>query len=183
MAESNGKNGDIVIIKKYANRRLYNTRSSSYITLEHLAKMTREGVNFQVLDAKSGNDITHQILTQIIMEEESTGEKMLPVNFLRELICMYGNSMQSLIPHYLEASMTNFRANQGKLAKVFEDTIGNNPLAKLAQHNVSLFKTAASAFMPGNDKAVTAPAEQRDDLAALREQMAEMQRRLDAMGK
>ena len=183
MAEGNDKNGDVVIIKKYANRRLYNTRSSSYITLEHLAKMTREGVNFQVLDAKSGTDITHQILTQIIMDEESTGEKMLPVNFLRELICMYGNSMQSLIPHYLEASMTNFRANQGKLAKVFEDTIGNNPLAKLAQHNINLFKTAASAFMPGGDKGASAPAEPRDDLAALREQMAEMQRRLDAMGK
>ena len=183
MAEGTGKNDEIVIIKKYANRRLYNTRSSSYITLEHLAKMTREGVQFQVLDAKSGTDITHQILTQIILEEESTGEKMLPVNFLRELICMYGNSMQSLIPHYLEASMTNFRANQGRLAKVFEDTIGNNPLAKLAQHNINLFKTAASAFMPGNDKAATAPAEPRDDLAALREQMAEMQRKLDAMGK
>jgi polyhydroxyalkanoate synthesis repressor PhaR len=183
MAEGSGKNDDVVIIKKYANRRLYNTRSSSYITLEHLAKMTREGVNFQVLDAKAGTDITHQILTQIIMDEESTGEKMLPVNFLRELICMYGNSMQSLIPHYLEASMTNFRANQGRLAKVFEDTIGNNPLAKLAQHNISLFKNAASAFMPGNDKGASAPAEPRDDLAALREQMAEMQRKLDAMSK
>ncbi|MEO6715973.1 MAG: polyhydroxyalkanoate synthesis repressor PhaR, partial [Novosphingobium sp.] len=183
MAESSGKNGDVVIIKKYANRRLYNTRSSSYITLDHLAKMTRDGVNFQVLDAKTGTDITHQILTQIIMDEESTGEKMLPVNFLRELICMYGNSMQSLIPHYLEASMTNFRANQGRLAKVFEETIGKNPLAKLAQHNISLFKTAASAFMPGNDKAAATPSEARDDLAALREQMAAMQAKLDALGK
>jgi polyhydroxyalkanoate synthesis repressor PhaR len=183
MADNNSKHGDMVIIKKYANRRLYNTRSSSYITLEHLAKMTREGVNFQVLDAKSGTDITHQILTQIIMEEESTGEKMLPVNFLRELICMYGNSLQSLIPHYLEASMTNFRANQGKLAKVFEDTIGNNPLTKLAQHNISVFKAAASAFMPGNEKASTTSTEARDDLAALRQQMAEMQAKLDTMGK
>ena len=183
MADSNGKDGETVIIKKYANRRLYNTRSSSYITLEHLAKMTRSGVNFQVLDAKTGTDITHQILTQIIMDEESTGEQMLPVNFLRELICMYGNSMQKLIPHYLEASMTNFRANQGKLAKAFEDTIGNNPLAKLAQQNIAMFKAAASAFMPGNEKGASAPAEPRDDLAVLREQMAEMQRRLDAMGK
>lgn len=183
MAEHNGKYGDVVIIKKYANRRLYNTRSSSYITLDHLAKMTREGVEFQVLDAKTGTDITHQILTQIIMEEEAGGEQMLPVNFLRELICMYGNSMQSLIPPYLEASMVNFRANQGKLAKVFEDTIGNNPLAKLAQQNVAMFKAAASAFMPGNEKPAGAPTEPRDDLAGLREQMAEMQRKLDAMGK
>ena len=183
MAENNGKHGDTVIIKKYANRRLYNTRTSSYITLEHLAKMTRDRVNFQVLDAKSGNDITHQILTQIIMEKESTGEKMLPVNFLRELICMYGNSMQSLIPPYLEAAMVNFRANQGKLAKAFEDTIGNNPLAKLAQQNMAMFKAAASALMPGNEKPADAAAEARDDLAGLREQMAEMQRRLDALGK
>jgi polyhydroxyalkanoate synthesis repressor PhaR len=181
MAEHSGKHGDTVIIKKYANRRLYNTRSSSYITLDHLAKMTREGVDFQVLDAKSGDDITHQILTQIIMEEESGGEQMLPVNFLRELICMYGNSMQSLVPPYLEASMANFRANQGKLAKAFEDTLGNNPLAKLAQQNMAMFKAAASAFVPGGEK--PAPAEPRDDLSGLREQMAEMQRKLDALGK
>src|SRR6188768_597545 len=89
------------IIIKYANRRLYNTRSSSYITLEDLSRMTREGLDFQVLDAKTGNDITHQILTQIIMEEESHGEQMLPISFLRQLISMYGNSMQSLMPHYL----------------------------------------------------------------------------------
>ena len=85
MPETKGSEDDIVIIKKYANRRLYNTRSSSYITLDHLAKMTREGVEYKVLDAKSGADITHTILTQIIMEEESNGEQMLPVNFLREL--------------------------------------------------------------------------------------------------
>jgi polyhydroxyalkanoate synthesis repressor PhaR len=183
MAEQNGKHGDVVIIKKYANRRLYNTRSSSYITLDHLAKMTRDGTEFQVLDAKTGTDITHQILTQIIMEEESGGEQMLPVNFLRQLICMYGNSMQSLVPHYLEASMDNFRANQSKLSKVFEETIGNNPLAKLAQQNLAMFKAAASAFMPGNEKSGAAPSEPRDDLAGLREQMAEMQRKLDALGK
>ena len=114
MSDSAGKDDDTVIIKKYANRRLYNTRSSSYITLDHLAKMTREGVEFKVLDAKTGADITHQILTQIIMDEEASGEQMLPVSFLRDLIRMYGNSMQSLVPHYLEASMTNFRANQSQ---------------------------------------------------------------------
>src|SRR3546814_16586165 len=102
MAEAASSDDNTVIIKKYANRRLYNTRSSSYITLDHLAKMTREGVDYKVLDAKSGADITHTILTQIILEEETNGEQMLPVNFLRELIGMYGNSMQSLIPHYLE---------------------------------------------------------------------------------
>lgn len=183
---------ETVVIKKYANRRLYNTRSSSYITLEHLAQMTREGINYKVLDAKSGNDITHTILTQIIMEEETNGEQMLPVNFLRELIGMYGNSMQSLIPHYLEASMDNFRANQVKLQKTFEDSLGNNPLAKLAEQNMAMFKAAASAFMPGAEKPETpaapaqdtpAPAPAADDLAVLREQMAQIQKRLDTLGK
>ena len=185
MSEHKGKDGDTVVIKKYANRRLYNTRSSSYITLDHLAKMTREGVEFKVLDAKTGADITHQILTQIIMEEESSGEQMLPVNFLRELICMYGNSMQSLVPHYLEASMSNFRANQAKLGKAFEDSLGNNPLAKLAQQNLAMFRAAASAIIPGGEKdEASAPAaDSRDELAALREQMAEMQRKLDALAK
>ena len=185
MGEHKGKDGDTVIIKKYANRRLYNTRSSSYITLDHLAKMTREGVEFKVLDAKTGADITHQILTQIIMDEESSGEQMLPVNFLRELICMYGNSMQSLVPHYLEASMSNFRANQAKLSKAFEESLGNNPLAKLAQQNLSMFRAAASALMPGGEKAdAQAPApDERDELAVLRSEMAEMQRKLDALAQ
>ena len=185
MADAASSDDDTVIIKKYANRRLYNTRSSSYITLDHLAKMTREGVNYKVLDAKTGTDITHTILTQIIMEEESHGEQMLPVNFLRELISMYGNSMQSLIPHYLEASMENFRANQTKLAKAFETSLGNNPLAKLAEQNMAMFKAAASAFMPGAEKPEpkAPPAGDNGDLAALRDQMAEIQKRLDALGK
>ncbi|MFC0203112.1 polyhydroxyalkanoate synthesis repressor PhaR [Novosphingobium soli] len=186
MAETASSDDNTVIIKKYANRRLYNTRSSSYITLDHLAKMTREGVDYKVLDAKTGTDITHTILTQIIMEEESNGEQMLPVNFLRELISMYGNQMQSLIPHYLEASMENFRANQAKLAKAFEDSLGNNPLAKLAEQNMAMFRAASAAFMPGAEKpeAKAPPAESAGgDLAALREQMAEIQKRLDAIGK
>ncbi len=184
MSEQKAKDGETVIIKKYANRRLYNTRSSSYITLDHLAKMTRDGTDFQVLDAKTGDDITHQILTQIIMDEESHGEQMLPVNFLRELICMYGNSMQSLVPHYLEASMSNFRTHQVKLAKAFEDSLGNNPLTKLAQQNLAMFRTAATAFMPGGAKSEgAAPEESRDELAVLRAQMAEMQQKLDALAK
>ena len=182
-----GTQDDTVIIKKYANRRLYNTRSSSYITLDHLAKMTREGIDFKVLDAKTGNDITHQILTQIIMDEEASGEQMLPVNFLRQLIAMYGNSMQSLLPHYLEASMENFRTNQQKLHKAFEESIGSNPLAKIAQQNMAMFKAAAAAFMPGavgGAEPAAAPAETpKDELAALREQMAEMQRKLDSITK
>jgi polyhydroxyalkanoate synthesis repressor PhaR len=191
---ASGKDGDdTVIIKKYANRRLYNTRSSSYITLDHLAKMTREGVEFKVLDAKTGTDITHQILTQIIMEEEASGgEQILPVNFLRQLIGMYGNSMQAMLPHYLEASMEHFRANQVKLHKAFEDSLGNNPLAKLAQQNLAMFKAAAAAFMPGaagegetdtDGKASTPSDSTREEIATLRAQMAEMQKKLDSLGK
>ena len=177
--------GEPVVIKKYANRRLYNTKSSSYITLDHLAKMTREGIDFKVLDAKTGTDITHQILTQIIMEEESvSGEQMLPVNFLRQLIGMYGNSMQGLVPHYLEASMDQFRANQSKLRDAFEASLGANPLAKLAQQNLAMFKAAASAFVPGLTEEKPAKAkDDADELAALRTQMAEMQARLDKLGK
>ena len=177
--------GETVIIKKYANRRLYNTKSSSYITLDHLAKMTREGVDFKVLDAKTGADITHQILTQIIMEEETVrGEQMLPVNFLRQLISMYGNSMQGLVPHYLEASMENFRSNQAKLREAFEASLGANPLAKLAQQNLAMFKAAASAFVPGLGEEKAAPAkDESDEIAALRKQMAEMQAKLDKLGK
>ena len=184
------KTGDkTVIIKKYANRRLYNTRSSSYITLDHLSKMTREGIDFRVVDAKTGTDITHQILTQIIMEEEANGEQMLPVNFLRQLIAMYGNSMQSLLPHYLEASMDSFRTNQLKLRKAFEESVGNNPLARLAQQNIAMFQAAATAFMPGAEGAAghgadEAPAKsEAEDLAALRAQMAEMQKKLDQLAK
>jgi polyhydroxyalkanoate synthesis repressor PhaR len=177
---------ETVVIKKYANRRLYNTRSSSYITLDHLAKMTREGIDFKVIDAKTGTDITHQILTQIIMEEESvSGEQMLPVNFLRQLIGMYGNSMQGLVPHYLEASMDQFRANQSKLRDAFESSLTGNPLAKLAQQNLAMFKAAASAFVPGlaDDKAATPARSENDEIAVLREQMAEMQAKLDKLGK
>ncbi len=185
---------ETVIIKKYANRRLYNTQSSSYITLDHLSKMTREGVEFRVLDAKTGTDITHQILTQIIMEEEANGEQMLPVNFLRQLIGMYGNSMQSLIPHYLEASMDQFRANQMKLRKAFEESIEANPLARLAQQNIAMFQAAAAAFMPGADgqpaKGMDAPQDaapqagsSKNEIDALRAQMADMQKMLDKLAK
>ena len=178
-----------VIIKKYANRRLYNTKSSSYITLDHLAKMTREGIDFKVLDAKTGADITHSILTQIIMDDESAGgEQMLPVNFLRQLIGMYGNSLQGLVPHYLEASMENFRNNQVKLREAFEASIEANPLAKLAQQNLAMFKAAASAFVPGlaDAKPASTPGagkDHSDELDVLRAQMAEMQAKLDQLGK
>ena len=175
-----------VIIKKYANRRLYNTSSSSYITLDDLAQMTREGIEFQVLDAKSGTDITHSILTQIIMEEESHGEQLLPISFLRQLIAMYGNSMQALMPHYLEATMENFRSNQAKLQEAFSASVGADTFAKIAETNMAMLKAATQAFIPEGGSATptpTPPASGSDDLSALRAQMEAMQKKLDELGK
>ncbi|WP_420382906.1 polyhydroxyalkanoate synthesis repressor PhaR [Novosphingobium sp.] len=179
------KEGEIVIIKKYANRRLYNTRTSSYITLDHLAEMVKENVEFQVIDAKTGSDLTHTILTQIIMEEEATGTQMLPTNFLRQLISMYGNSMQALLPGYLDASMDHFRENQAKLRKAIEESIGANPLAQLAQRNMEIFKAAASAFVPGGAAAVVekAPVSDHDELVNLRQQVEDMQKKLEKLVK
>ena len=200
MATDKTESGDPIVIKKYANRRLYNTRSSSYITLEDLSRMTREGQDFQVLDAKTGTDITHSILTQIIMDEEASGgEQMLPISFLRQLIAMYGNSMQALMPSYLEATMENFRTNQRKMQDTWSASMGPDTLAKLAESNMAMFQAAASAFMPGakglagNPPAVSdtpaptpsapTPAATGDDLNALREQMAAMQKKLEQLGK
>lgn len=190
MAADNTQGAKSIVIKKYANRRLYNTRSSSYITLDDLSRMTREGVDFQVLDAKSGNDITHSILTQIIMEEESNGEQMLPISFLRQLIAMYGNSMQAMMPHYLEATMDNFRANQRKLQEGVGSPPGSDALAKLAETNMAMFQAAASAFLPkrpvGSASSpvptpVRAPAS-GGEIAELKAQMAAMQKKLDELG-
>lgn len=142
---ANTKKGDPdspIIIKKYANRRLYNTQTSNYITLDFLAEMTRDDVDFVVIDAKTGDDITHNVLTQIIVDEESSGQNMLPVNFLRQLISMYGNSMQSLMPSYLEASMDNFRKNQKQFQEAVEGALNKNPLGQMAVKNQKQFQEA-----------------------------------------
>lgn len=185
---ASGEAGDAIIIKKYANRRLYNTASSSYITLDDLAKMVRENVEFQVLDAKTGDDITHSILTQIIMDEEANGGQMLPVSFLRQLIGMYGNSMQAMMPSYLEASMAHFRENQAKIREAFDKGMSASPFAAIHETNMAMMRAAADVFMPGMGKPKGKPAEKpvadtRDEIAALREQMAAMQKKLDELGK
>ena len=184
MAKRDTQSGDTIIIKKYANRRLYNTGTSSYITLDDLARMTREDVDFQVVDAKTGDDITHSILTQIIMEEESSGAQMLPVSFLRDLISMYGNSMQAMMPSYLEASMENFRKNREKLHEAFREGMANNPFAKIAETNIAVMKAMGEALIPGS-KPTSKPdnAAGDDEIAALRKQMAAMQKKLDELDK
>lgn len=187
-ASKTDKSGDAITIKKYANRRLYNTSTSSYITLDDLAQMVRENVEFVVVDAKSGDEITHSILTQIIMDEEANGEQMLPVSFLRQLIGMYGNGMQSLMPSYLEASMNNFRENQSKIREAFEKGMSSGPLAAIHETNMAMMRAAAETFIPGNamrkgSSSKEQPSGSTDEIAALREQMAAMQKKLDEIGK
>jgi polyhydroxyalkanoate synthesis repressor PhaR len=174
----------VVIIKKYANRRLYNTETSSYITLEHLAVMTRGGRDFKVVDAKTDEDITHNVLTQIIMEEESRGETMLPVNFLRQLIAMYGDSMQAMVPGYLEASMDSFRRNQDQFKSAVEGAFANSPFAEIAKRNLAMFDVAAQAFKPGANAQAQAPAatSKDDELAALRSELASLKDRVEKLG-
>ncbi len=191
MAESADKL-EPVIVKKYANRRLYNTDSSSYITLEHLAAMTREGREFKVLDAKSGDDITHQVLTQIIMEEESAGgQTLLPIPFLRQIISMYGDSMQSMVPHYLEASMAAFTANQVKVRDAMKSAFGNNAFPsfeQLAKQNMAMFQAAAemmtgragaNAGTSGTTPTTPTAPQSADEISTLRDQMAALQAQLD----
>jgi polyhydroxyalkanoate synthesis repressor PhaR len=185
MGKSAGGSGT-VIIKKYANRRLYNTETSSYITLEHLAAMTREGRDFKVIDAKSEDDITHNVLTQIIMEEENRGQTMLPVSFLRQLISLYGDSMQSMVPQYLEASMDAFRRNQVQFRTAMEGAFTGGPFAELAKRNIEMFEAATKAFKPplgvdGLIPSVTPPAPVGDEVAALKDQLAGLQAKIDKL--
>jgi len=180
--KKNASVNDVVVIKKYANRRLYNTDTSSYITLEHLAQMTREGREFKVLDAKSEEDITHNVLTQIIMEEESRGETMLPVNFLRQLIAMYGDSMQAMVPGYLEASMDSFRRNQEQFRTAVEGAFASGPFAEMAKRNLAMFESAATAFKPGAVAPGAKPAASKDDeIEALKAQLAAVQEKIDKL--
>ena len=183
MAKRKRDDGEPIIIKKYANRRLYNTGSSSYITLDDLAAMTRDNVDFQVVDAKTGDDITHSILTQIIMEEEEKGEQLLPVSFLRQLIGMYGNSMQALMPSYLEASMENFRTNQAKLRDAFDKGLRDNPIAKIHETNMAMMRAAGEAFLPKAASSTKSDAGAQQEIDALRKQMAQMQKKLDELSK
>ena len=173
----------LVVVKKYANRRLYNTETSSYITLEHLAAMTRAGRDFKVVDAKTDEDITHNVLTQIIMEEESRGQTMLPVSFLRQLIALYGDSMQAVVPGYLEASMDSFRRNQAQFKSAVEGAFAGSPFADLAKRNLAMFEAAASAFKPATPSAPAGPPASKDDeIAALKAQLTSLTEKIERLG-
>lgn len=170
---------DVIIIKKYANRRLYDTESSSYITLERLAQMVRQKRQFKVIDAKSGDDITRSVLTQIIMDEEARGTTMLPVNFLRQLISLYGDSMQSVVPQYLEASLEQLQRNQSQFREAMAGAFAANPFAEIARRNMEMFTAAAA----GRGKAAEAEkaTDTKSELADLKTQLAELQRKLDKL--
>ena len=169
---------DKVTIKKYANRRLYDTESSSYITLDKLAAMIREGRDFEVLDAKSGEDITHQILTQIIVDEESRGTTMLPANFLRQLIGMYGGQSQSMVSPFLESAMDAFKQNQETVAGAFSSTM----FADLAKRNMALFGDAAQAFTPKSAARPAASDDAASEIAKLKAELAALQAKVDKLG-
>ena len=176
MAKSDGK----VTIKKYANRRLYDTESSAYITLDRLAQMVREGREFEVVDAKSGEDITRQVLTQIIVDEEARGATMLPINFLKQLIGLYGNSMQNLVPQYLEAAMDAFQRNQSAV----RDAFGTNMFADLAKRNMAMFEDAAQAFT-GKSQAASRPQEKASssEVEQLKAELAALQAKVDRLSR
>ncbi len=202
------------VIKKYANRRLYNTATSTYVTLEDLSKMVKGGTDFIVYDAKSGEDITRSVLTQIIFEEENKeGNNLLPINFLRQLIRVYGDSMQGMVPNYLEFSLGNLMKDQDKLKKQMADVFGGGDPFKLmeetAKRNMALFQDSMKMFAPfgapglvppnfanpfaaaaGASDAIppettkpASPSASKDDLQTLKDQIAAMQQKINSMDR
>ena len=170
--------GGKVTIKKYANRRLYDTEQSTYITLDRLGAMIREGREFEVVDAKSGEDITRSVLTQIIVDEEARGSTMLPTNFLKQLIGLYGNSMQNMVPSYLEAAMDAFQRNQSAV----KDAFSGNVFADLAKRNMAIFEDAASAFH-GKPKAKDEAPTTNSDVDQLKAELAALQAKVDRLNR
>jgi polyhydroxyalkanoate synthesis repressor PhaR len=210
--------GNITVIKKYANRRLYNTATSTYVTLEDLSRMVKEGADFAVYDAKTGEDITRSVLTQIIFEEENKGDNsLLPINFLRQLIQFYGNSMQTMVPGYLEFSLGNLMKEQDKLRQQMTTSFGGDAFKTMeeqAKRNMELFQQSLKMFptlptdpfkamgsslgasmgaamgagFPNPFAAATVapepkPSPSKDDLQALKEQLTDMQQKLDALNR
>jgi polyhydroxyalkanoate synthesis repressor PhaR len=194
------------VIKKYANRRLYNTDTSTYVTLDNLADMVRSERDFVVYDAKSGEDLTHQVLTQIIVDEESKGQSLLPISFLRQLIRFYGNSMEKLVPSYLELSMNTLTREQEKYTRQLAETFGTanfgaaalEAMQKQARQNMEMFEQALNMFRPfgagdsetnpitptganasSDNHAGTSGPASSEEVAQLRAQLADLQARLE----
>lgn len=203
MADTQGSDDGRVVIKKYANRRLYNTASSSYVTLEHLSDMVKQGVDFVVYDAKTNEDITRTVLTQIIFEEESReGQNLLPIQFLRQLIGFYGNSMQAFLPSYLELSLATFAEQQERMRAQFASIGQGSGLGSglggayedQIRQNLAMFDRAMKMFSPfaytrpqeepaPAAKHASAPPAADETLDALKKQMAEMQAQIEKLAK
>jgi polyhydroxyalkanoate synthesis repressor PhaR len=189
--------GESIIIKKYANRRLYNTATSAYVTLEDLAEMVKQGTDFTVHDAKTGEDITRSVLTQIIFEQESKGHNLLPIKFLRQLIRFYGDQMQALIPSYLEMSIEQLAREQQRFRDQLLNSFGVSPepfqqMDEQVKKNFAMFENAMKLFNPfaassTEHRTEPPPKAQRDqaspssELKAMQEQLREMQRRLESL--
>jgi polyhydroxyalkanoate synthesis repressor PhaR len=186
-----------VTIKKYANRRLYNTATSSYVTLDSLCQMVKNGVDFVVYDAKTGEDITRAVLTQIIVEEEGKGQTMLPIGFLRQLISLYGDNLQFMVPRYLEQAMQSFAHNQDQMRSYFKDTMSGmfsfGAIEEMSKQNMAIFERAMQMFSPFNTPSKNAPAAQpepasaaaptADGYALLQKRLDDLQRQLDKLDK
>jgi polyhydroxyalkanoate synthesis repressor PhaR len=187
-----------VVIKKYANRRLYNTQTSSYVTLDHLAQMVKEGTEFEVHDARSGDDITRSVLTQIIFEEEAKGQNLLPIRFLRQLIRFYGDSLQAFVPGYLDMSMESFTKNQETMRNRIAEAFGGGTQAieAMTRQNLAMFERAMQMFTPfvprrpgsedepranGTAETKTKSSEEiselKNEIEAMRKQLAELSER------
>ena len=187
-----------VVVKKYANRRLYNTETSSYVTLEDLAAMVRLGRHFTVSDAKSGEDITRSVLTQIIVEEESKGTNLLPIPFLRQLIGLYGDSLQAVVPRYLEATMGTFARQQEAMRRTAQEAMGGAmgnalgggmgsfnafaPFEELGKQNLAMLERTMSLFSPfPRGAGGTAPAGPVDEVEAMREELAALREEVERL--
>jgi polyhydroxyalkanoate synthesis repressor PhaR len=196
MAEKGKGGGTPITIKKYANRRLYNTATSSYVTLDHLCQMVKDDLDFVVYDAKTGEDITRSVLTQIIVEEEAKGDNLLPIGFLRQLIGFYGDSVQKfMLPQYLDFMMQSFEENQSEMQRYMNETFGSvfpfGKMEEMSKQNMALFEQAMKMFsgaeMPGSapgpssPSAKEAPAAKESAADEKGEQLAELQRKMEEL--
>jgi polyhydroxyalkanoate synthesis repressor PhaR len=186
--------GRPVVVKKYANRRLYNTATSSYVTLDDLARMIKDGGDFVAYDAKTGEDITRPVLTQIIVEQEQKGQNLLPISFLRQLISLYGDSMQFLVPGYLEQAMLAFAQNQEQMRKNLQATFGIFPFGQfeeMGKQNMALFERALRMLAPyrgeekppSTDKAASRTNDEDPRLKRLEAQIDALTQQLKALGR
>jgi len=185
-----------ITIKKYANRRLYNTATSSYVTLDNLCQMVKDGTDFVVYDAKTGEDITRAVLTQIIVEEEGKGQNLLPISFLRQLIAFYGDSMQWLVPSYLENSMRSFAHNQEQMRRYLQETFGGmfpfGQFEQMGKQNMAMIERAMKMVFPfggegeaggaGHGDTPAAPAaDPKQGIDQLKRQLDALQKQLDGL--